>query len=87
MAGAQSSVLTPYKVLDVAYPFPIKVRELLDGKSGAVSGVLTTDPPTGEDGPTWFYSQVTPFSVHAGVVMMTRTASVFEPFSATLVCL
>jgi uncharacterized protein YfaS (alpha-2-macroglobulin family) len=57
-----STTLTPYKVEDVAYPFPLDVRELLGGRSGVVQGTITTTPRT--EGPTWFFSQVTPYEVH-----------------------
>ncbi len=48
---------------DVAYRFPLQVRDWLDGKSGAVVGHLTATPPLRQM-PDWFFSEVTPFQVH-----------------------
>ncbi len=48
---------------DVAYRFPLKVRDWLDGRSGAVVGHLTATPPLRQM-PDWFFSEVTPFQVH-----------------------
>jgi hypothetical protein len=59
-----SKVLTPYNAQDIAYPFPIDTRELLQGRSGIVQGDLSTTPRTREGG-QWFFSQVTPYEVHA----------------------
>lgn len=59
-----STTLSPYNAQDIAYPFPIDVRELLGGRSGIIQGTLSTTPKTHE-GPKWFFSQVTPFEVHA----------------------
>lgn len=59
-----SKVLTPYNAQDIAYPFPIDVRELLQGRSGLVQGTISTTPRTREGG-QWFFSQVTPYEVHA----------------------
>ncbi len=56
---------------DIAYYYPIKIRELLQGRSGAVQGRWTTTPAvdsrTPWNLPRWFFSQVTPFSVHAKI--------------------
>ena len=49
------------KVPDLAYRYPLEVRDWLEGVSGAVVGHLTTEPPQGSQ---WFFSQVTPFAVH-----------------------
>jgi uncharacterized protein YfaS (alpha-2-macroglobulin family) len=59
-----SQELTPYKAQDIAYRFPIDIRGLLKGRSGVVQGTLTTKPAT-PDGQRWFFSQVTPYGVHA----------------------
>lgn len=58
-----SKVLTPYKAEDIAYAYPLDVREMLGGRSGLVQGTLTTTPKTAE-GSKWFFSQVTPYAVH-----------------------
>ena len=51
---------------DIAFRFPLKTREWLDGQSGAVVGHASGVPSTGQT-PTWFFSQVTPFQVHVKV--------------------
>lgn len=51
------------EVEDLGFRTPLKVRELLDGKSGAVYGRLQTQPKVD----LWrdqFFSQVTPYQVH-----------------------
>ena len=58
-----TKVLTPYKADDIAYAYPIPVREMLGGRSGVIQGTLTTTPKT-SDGSKWFFSQVTPYAVH-----------------------
>ena len=58
-----TKALTPYKVRDISYPFPIDTRELLGGRSGVVQGKVSTQPTTRE-GAKWFFSQVTPYAVH-----------------------
>lgn len=55
--------LTPFKAQDIAYHFPINVRELLRGRSGILQGTITTQPKT-EEGRRWFFSQVTPYAAH-----------------------
>jgi uncharacterized protein YfaS (alpha-2-macroglobulin family) len=62
--GGMIKVLSPYNAQDIAYPFPIDVRELLQGRSGIVQGTISTTPRTRE-GDQWFFSQVTPYQVHA----------------------
>jgi uncharacterized protein YfaS (alpha-2-macroglobulin family) len=54
---------------DVAYARPLGVRELLDDRSGAVFASVASSPRVraGHEGPTAFFAQVTPFSVHAKV--------------------
>ncbi len=47
---------------NISYRFPLKVREWLKERSGALFGHLSTDPFTGP--PRWFFSEVTPFHVH-----------------------
>ncbi|MDX1389678.1 MAG: MG2 domain-containing protein, partial [Acidobacteriota bacterium] len=51
------------EVEDVAFRFPLRVREWLDGESGAVVGSLRSRPETRKF-PLWFFSQVTPYHVH-----------------------
>ncbi len=55
--------LNPFDVQDIAYPYPINVREMLGGASGIIQGTLSTTPKT-SDGSRWFFSQVTPYEVH-----------------------
>lgn len=67
--GAQEGIkktLYPYNARNIAYPFPIDVRELLGGRSGVVQGKLSSAPNT-TDGSQWFFSQVTPYNVHAKI--------------------
>ena len=55
------------KVEDVGFRYPIKVRELLEGRSGALQASWRTEPPVPDwdhQTPHWFFSQVTPFHVH-----------------------
>jgi len=62
--GEQDSrrAVTP-EAQDIAYRFPLQVRDWLDGKSGAVVGSASAEPSTGQL-PSWFISQVTPYQVH-----------------------
>lgn len=48
------------EVVDVSYPHPLAIRKLVS--SGVVYGTLSTEPATASH---WFFSQVTPFHVHA----------------------
>ena len=54
---------------DVAYSHPLGVRDLLDGGSGVLFSSVASNPAVrdGHQGPTAFFAQVTPFSVHAKV--------------------
>lgn len=58
-----SKVLTPYPARDIAYRFPIDIREILKGQSGLIQGTLSTNPVT-RSGSAWFLSEVTPYDVH-----------------------
>lgn len=53
---------------DIAYHFPLKIREIVPSTSGAIQGVWETTPPIKQrrywDLPNWFFSQVTPYNVH-----------------------
>jgi len=51
-------------VRNVAFAIPLKVRDWLDGRSGAVIGGIDSLPAVSSD-PVPFFSQVTPFAVHA----------------------
>ena len=55
--------------LDISYPMPLKVREMLKASSGIVTGEIVTAPPlpgkTADD--RWFVSQITPFDVQVKV--------------------
>lgn len=59
-----SKSYTPYDVQDLSYAYPISVRELLGGRSGVVQGTISSKPKTSNE-PPWFFSQLTPFAVHA----------------------
>lgn len=48
---------------DITARHPLRVRDWLDGQSGAVLGSLVSPQKT-DDGQRWFYSAVTPFGVH-----------------------
>ena len=47
---------------DVAFRYPLPVRDWLDGGSGVIVGKLTAEP---WDDDHWFFTQVTPFGIHA----------------------
>jgi hypothetical protein len=51
---------------NVAYRFPLRVREWLGGRSGALLGTLQQQPPS-RTLPGRFFTQVTPFAVHAKI--------------------
>ena len=62
-----SSVLKVPQVDDVGFRYPIKVRDLLDGRSGAIQSTWRTQPAAPDwdhQTPHWFFSQVTPYHVH-----------------------
>ena len=57
------------KAEDIAYHFPLKVRDLIPGGVGAMQAQWKTNPALPHtyyygDLPNWFFSQVTPFGVH-----------------------
>ncbi|HTP66969.1 MAG TPA: alpha-2-macroglobulin family protein [Geobacteraceae bacterium] len=62
-------LLTVGPALDIAYPMPLKVREMLKVPSGVLAGEIFTAPPlpdkTAED--RWFMTQITPFNVQVKV--------------------
>ncbi len=53
---------------NIAYHFPLKIREITQGASGAVQMQWQTNPPVPSYSHgklrNWFFSQVTPYSVH-----------------------
>jgi uncharacterized protein YfaS (alpha-2-macroglobulin family)/uncharacterized protein YecT (DUF1311 family) len=53
-------------VQDIAFAMPLGVRDLLNHKSGAVSGYLDSEPHVRYYNPDYyrFFAQVTPFQVH-----------------------
>ncbi len=57
------------KVQDVAYKIPLGIRQLLPEDSGVIQGHFYTTPNTLDRyyPDNWFFSQVTPFHVHAKV--------------------
>jgi len=52
-------------VEDVAYAFPFKIREILEGRSGALAGIFQTEPTVKARCTRKFFSQVTNLAVHA----------------------
>ncbi len=56
-------VLTVDPAPDISYYYPVKIRELLQGRSGVVNGYLESIPAT-KPKPDRIFSQVTPFHVH-----------------------
>lgn len=67
--GAESG-LTFHQALDpirnLQYAIPFGVRDMLNGKSGAILGELTTIPST-QKRPAVVFAQVTPFGLHAKI--------------------
>lgn len=59
----QEKAFEPYKVVDLAYAFPIDIRSMLGGGSGVIQGRIDATPST-DDYDSWFFSEVTPFHVH-----------------------
>ncbi|MFT5172373.1 MAG: hypothetical protein ACI8W7_000537, partial [Gammaproteobacteria bacterium] len=50
-------------VEDLAFAVPLQARAMLDGRSGAVYGTISSSPATGNEQDRYFFAQVTPFSV------------------------
>ncbi len=68
----QKKTWVPYQVSDLAYAYPLTIRDLLKGNSGVVSGKLKVDgvvdnPKPQMSGSSWLFSEVTPFHVHVKV--------------------
>ncbi len=59
-ATKQTATLQIPAVKDVQFAVPLKVREMLEGKSGAVYGTLSTTPATESQ---YLFAQVTPYQV------------------------
>lgn len=52
-------------VEDIAYAFPFQIREILQGKSGGLAGILQAEPNVRSRCTLKFFSQVTNLAVHA----------------------
>ncbi len=66
----QKKTLTVPKVRDVAFKMPLGMRDLLPNSAGIVQGYFVTNPDVNNEnakGQNWFFSQVTPFHIHAKV--------------------
>jgi hypothetical protein len=57
-------VIKTEPVQDVSYAFPLKVRDILGGRSGALAGILEPEPDVHPDCTFRFFSQVTNLAVH-----------------------
>ncbi len=59
----------PPQVEDVAFAVPVQVREMIDGKSGAIFGEISSTPPSPHKHYRGrrLFAQVTPYQVHAKV--------------------
>ncbi len=66
--GALTSKIDIPEVEDVSFAVPLGVRDMLEGKTGAVYGHLSTKPSVSKyDCEYEFFSQVTPFQVHVKI--------------------
>ena len=64
-AAQQQKVIPIPRVADLAFKIPMDVRGLISAPSGVIQGNISSDPATEHPrGPSWFFSQVTPFDVH-----------------------
>ncbi|MDC0358212.1 MG2 domain-containing protein, partial [Oligoflexia bacterium] len=61
--AAGTKTFQTYDVEDVAYPLPLKMRELIPAPAGVITGRLSTNPSV-THGPKWFFAEVTPYHVH-----------------------
>ena len=52
------------QVQDVQFAVPLGVRDMLQGKSGALYGFLSTTPAVAQYEPSKLFAQVTPYQVH-----------------------
>ncbi|MBU2430801.1 MAG: large extracellular alpha-helical protein, partial [Proteobacteria bacterium] len=64
----QKTVITPPAMEDIAFPVPMGIRNILKGKTGAVYGHISTQPPVKKsDWEHTFFAQITPFNVHVKI--------------------
>ena len=63
-SGLKREVRFP-QVTDIAFAHPMPIRELLDNKSGVISGYAAMDPNPRNYGSSKIFAQITPFQVHA----------------------
>lgn len=61
--------ILPGKAQDVSFRTPLGIRKLVSGESGIVQGRFETEPrvPNKWELANWFFSEVTPFSVHVKI--------------------
>ena len=57
--------LQPYAVQDVAYLLPLQVPTHLGASSGAIKGRISSEPANPDEYESRFFSEVTPFHMHA----------------------
>ena len=62
-----AATVSPFKASNVAYAFPIDIRGLLGGRSGVIQGTVSGKPPQKYENTQRFFTQVTPYAVHAKV--------------------
>tara|TARA_R110000868_G_scaffold91999_4_gene254962 strand:+ start:15088 stop:21063 length:5976 start_codon:yes stop_codon:yes gene_type:complete len=65
-SGVKSGLIENRKIdpiRNVQYAIPFGVRDMLEGKSGAILGRMTTTPATRKQSP-FVFAQVTPFAMH-----------------------
>lgn len=63
-------VLSPQPVKDIAFKMPMGIRQLIPSSSGIVQGYFKTKPDINNKyakNYNWFFSQITPFYVHAKI--------------------
>ncbi|MFH0926761.1 MAG: alpha-2-macroglobulin family protein [bacterium] len=63
-AADQNTSFSTDPVEDVAYYYPFKIRDILQGKSGAIAGIINPVPPVKNHCPFQFFSQVTNLTIH-----------------------
>jgi len=66
-SSQKKKILVP-QAEDIAFRVPLQVREMLDGQSGVVQGMVDSTPHVSKHPwDRWFFAQVTPFHVHVKV--------------------
>ena len=66
-SSQKRKILVP-QAEDVAFRIPLQVREMLEGQSGVVQGIVDSTPHVSKyHWDRWFFAQVTPFHVHVKV--------------------